>query len=187
LNQPFFSMIFLGIMLIAVSVIWIHIDRKRFESYEKRMDRKKDELMAIISDADEMVDELNRFSNYIVTQLDIKNEEVLNNIKKYDQKLSSINEKVNKSGLVKESEVKWVVNGNRSDMIIESIEAKSLEKPSVQKQYPQGKKYEKVIPINNSKHRKVLELASQGLNEIEIARNLKMGKGEIQLILEINR
>jgi len=179
--------IFLGMALIVVSVIWIYIDRKRFESFEKRIDKKKEELKAIISDADEMVEELNRFSDYIINQLDIKNEEVLNNIKKYEQKLSSINEKVNNSGLVKEAEVKLVVNGNRSDLIIDSLEAMGLEKTAVQKESPQEKKYEKVIPINNSKHRKVLELASQGLNEVEIARNLKMGKGEIQLILELNK
>jgi len=50
----------------------------------------------------------------------------------------------------------------------------------------QGVKDEKVIPIN-SKHKEVLALAQKGLNETEIAKKLSMGKGEIQLILGVNK
>jgi orotate phosphoribosyltransferase-like protein len=45
---------------------------------------------------------------------------------------------------------------------------------------------EKIISINN-KHNEVITLANKGLNETEIARKLNMGKGEIQLILGVNR
>jgi uncharacterized protein YoxC len=44
-----------------------------------------------------------------------------------------------------------------------------------------------VRPVNDPKHRQIVELWEQGLSIEEIARQLETGRGEIQLILEIYR
>jgi len=44
------------------------------------------------------------------------------------------------------------------------------------------------MPLNlNSKQREVLKLANEGLSDTEIAKRLNIGKGEVQLILGLNR
>lgn len=188
MNQFYASITFLGVVLIVVSLLWILIDRKKSNEYEKRLDRKKEELSAIISDAEEMIVELNKFSDYIVTQMDLKNEELLVNLKKYDQKLKQITEKSNEEFLAKKASNKKIVNGKTMERDLPVNNAKpmgSYNTNSPQKHFRSQRK-EKVVPLN-TKYREVLELAKDGLSDTEIAKSLKMGKGEIQLILELNR
>ena len=43
-----------------------------------------------------------------------------------------------------------------------------------------------VMPLN-IRHKEVLELAENGMNDTEIAKKLNMGKGEVQLILGMTK
>lgn len=69
---------------------------------------------------------------------------------------------------------------------IESMIPEGFENIKSIKFKPLGKTKEKPI-LSNKKHMEVINLAHKGLNETEIARKLNMGKGEIQLILGVNR
>ncbi|MGI6778685.1 MAG: DUF6115 domain-containing protein [Acetivibrionales bacterium] len=162
MNQFYSSISIIGITLIILSLLWIVIDRKKSDNYEKRLDRKKYELSAIITDAEEMIEELNKFSEYIVTQIDMKNEELLKSLKNIEERLESLNEK------------SYNQNDRREpEQGISPKQSQTLES-------------DKVIPIDG-RFRRVLALAQDGLSHTEIAKNLNMGKGEIQLILGINK
>jgi hypothetical protein len=101
--------------------------------------------------------------------------------------------------------VDMVVNGNGNDVLIkskiENIEPTAeLPKETVVKQdlrvtnsrsaiasYKTQSNYSNnVIPIN-SKYAEVLMLSEEGLSEIEIAKKLGMGKGEVELVLGMNK
>ena len=73
-----------------------------------------------------------------------------------------------------------------SDSIIEDREFENNYVQPASTYKPQIGRSEKVIPIN-SKYNEVLRLAECGLNEVDIAKRLNMGKGEIQLIMGLNR
>ena len=91
------GIIFAGIILVIISLIWIAYDRKKTFDHSKQFDAKKEEILGIIDDAEMMISELNKFSDYIVTQMDKKNEELCLNLKIFDEKIKFINKKKNPS------------------------------------------------------------------------------------------
>ncbi|ABN51737.1 MAG TPA: hypothetical protein DEF39_04995 [Hungateiclostridium thermocellum] len=188
------SMMFIGILLIIVSLVLIFLDKWKSSETEKRIDQKREELAKIIADADLMVQELNKFSDYIISQVEQKNKETLDLIKNAEERLEKLTKEYASASMDSGNE-KFVTNtedsyaGGKSDLVIENLKFEEDAPVSAAKPYQiklQGVKDEKVIPIN-SKHKEVLALAQKGLNETEIAKKLSMGKGEIQLILGVNK
>lgn len=209
MNQFFISLIVLGIVLIIVALVGIAYDRKKSRDAFESIDAKRDELTGIVNDAELMIDELNRFSDYIVTQMDIKNEEMNNVLKSVEERIGNIKGRLNESAeavqMPVDMPVDMVVNGNGSDVLVKSKIEKiqqEIEEPeeTVIKQevnitssrsaissYKIQSNYKNnVIPIN-SKYAEVLMLAEEGLSEIEIAKKLGMGKGEVELVLGMNK
>jgi len=194
------SIIFIGIILIVVSLILILFDKKEAYDTELRMDEKMSELLRIINDAEVMVDELNKFSDYVVTQIEEKSNEMDSKINEAEKVIETLrNEMASIDNLQKES----TDNGssvdisnvsikshsvNTSETEIEKVEDNVVElgKKSMDDIYIVQKTRDNVIPIN-SKHNEVIMLAKNGLSETEIARKLNIGKGEIQLILGVNK
>lgn len=193
------SIIFIGIILIIASIIWIMYDKKEAYDMELRMDEKKAELINIIRDAEIMIEELNRFSDYVITRIEEKNNEMDIKFIEAEQLIEAIkNEMASFSNLQKETEEKSysidippilqetdsikkneTVNLNNDEDLVTS-NSNAEDEASL------SKSKDKVVTLN-SKHNEVLMLAQKGLNETEIARKLNMGKGEIQLILGVNR
>lgn len=202
MNQFYVSIIFLGIMLIALSLVLIAYDRKRSYDYSKNMDAKKEELLGIINDAEQMVEELNKFSDYIVNQVDSKKEEINVSLASISEQIEQMNCRIKEKSGSKPVRGEKVANGSvidirtdnemmipdrKSDLVIENLDIKSSS-PALTKTYkPQPKVKEKVIPIMSTKHREVLRLANEGLTETEIAKRMNLGRGEVQLILGMNR
>jgi DNA-binding NarL/FixJ family response regulator len=115
-----------------------------------------------------MINELNNLSDYIVTQIDEKNmqlstiyQEVEERLKKYDHITKTIDvQKIDTKGVELQKEKTKEKDYNEDS-------SKGLDKSSV--------------------YYKILDLSNQGYNVNDIARQLNIGKGEIQLILGINR
>lgn len=174
MNQLYVSLIFLGIVLVLFSLIWIIYDRKRSYNYEKRLDEKKEELIGVIDDAGQMIEEMNKFSDYIVNQMDLKSEEMWNSLRMAERQVEVLNSSIQSSiqsiQETKPVSIKKVAGGEGIDENIKT----------------EVRNHEKVIPLN-SKYRNVVNLAERGMNSTDIAKQLNMGKGEVQLILELNR
>lgn len=206
------TLIFSGIMIVAFSLIWVVLDKKNVFGFTNNLENKKQELVEIINDAEQMIEELNRFSDYIVTQMDIKNEELRMNLRNADEEIKTLAQKAHSviesvaGSSVNEEAVEYkpaaVVNGSMTESVampaditfrqnsglaIESVNFdKSIYKPTYQTPRQAARKTEKVVHINN-RYSEVLRLAESGLNELDIAKTLKMGKGEVGLILGINK
>ena len=195
------SIMFIGIILIIVSLIWIVFDRKKSFDTELRIDEKKAELIRIIRDAEMMVEELNKFSDYVVTQIEEKNSEMATSFKEADGLIETMRSetvcyyeslKVQNDGIGNSYSVGVKHRGSdnnlsrMSDLVIENREENFVSPIKNTRSNSQTKLKDKVILINN-KHSEVIMLAQKGMNETEIARKLNMGKGEIQLILGVNR
>lgn len=219
------SMIFIGILLVIVSLLLILIDKKNIFVFKKSVDEKKRELMEVINDAEQMIEELNRFSGYIVDQMDLKNDELHRNITDAEQRIATLLETVDsvtaeRPQVRKGTEVSGTGAGSlaeaagplleteTSDMEISAEKAASdAEDPgkadgirpqvyaspavSAAAAYNRNSmrassgKREKVIQFN--KYQEVLRLSKEGMNELDIAKNLNMGKGEVELIIGLRR
>lgn len=199
------SLIFLGIMLVLFSLAWVVIDKKKTFSFIKNADSKKQELTEIITDAEQMIEELNKFSDYIVTQMDIKNEELQVNLKNAEERISNL-------GLKSETAAKGLISadidcadssGEKTIEQVNNVQGTKVangtygafpgksapavsERPVSKIEKPVLRKTDNVIPFNN-KYKEVLKLSQEGLDVVEIARRLGTGKGEIELIMGINR
>ena len=207
------TLIFLGIILVSLSLIWVILDKKKVFGFAKNFEDKKQELVEIINDAEQMIEELNKFSDYIVTQMDLKNEELRMNLRNADediknlaQKAQSVRMSIASSTMKEEAKLEYttaaVVNGSMPEMSAMPVDimikqnselaAESMAIDSgaytfaYQPPRQTQRKTEKVIPINN-RYSEVLRLAKSGLSELEIAKSLNMGKGEVELILGINK
>lgn len=205
MNGFYVSMIFLGILLIIISLISIFLEKRKAFHFVKGFDEKKQELSEIINDAEQMIDELNRFSDYIVTQMDLKNEELNKNLREAEERVQSLNKKVSTisiaSSAVAEAEfeamdsgVAYAVNstavGSAAITNIPSYTSDAANaaygRSEEPKSFAASKKKEKVIPFNN-RYSEVLRLAGEGLESLEIARKLHMGKGEVELIIGLRK
>ena len=195
MNQFYVALIFFGIILIFFSLIWVVLGKKKVFSFMKNFDEKKQELVEIINDAEQMIEELNKFSDYIVTQMDLKNEELRVNLKKADKEVKNLANRADEIITAR------VVNGDNgemvvrpqeplfkynSDIVIESMDFGNTSLKTVPVQKTPIRRTEKVIQINN-KYTEVLRLSECGFDDVEIAKKLNMGKGEIELILGLSK
>ena len=243
MNGFYVSMIFLGVLLVIFSLICIFLDKRRAFSYLKSYDDKTQKLVEVINDAEQMIDELNRFSDFIVNQIDQKNEELINNLKLAEEKVNALSEKagmicngtekttikegneliqIGNESIQKGNEYRKslpmetraeisgikVFNAEASNEEAADSDANDLESSdavavnsgvidAVVTTAPHSrfnsnyaaapaKKREKVIPINN-KYSEVIKLSQEGMQDLEIAKRLNMGKGEVELILGLRK
>lgn len=193
------SLIFLGIILILLSMAWVIADKKKVFGAARDLDRKKQELVEIINDAEQMIEELNKFSDYIVTQMDLKNGELEANLKSAQENIKRLGEQAQSISMAeKQPEIRRYEETAKEDKSIAVSVAGTLSStaaeillhdasnPLMHLNRQPVKKSEKVIHINN-KYSEVVRLAAEGFSELEIAKSLNMGKGEVALILGVNR
>lgn len=228
MNGFYVSMIFFGILLVLVSLLFIALDKKRVFNFTRSFDDKKQQLTEILNDAELMIEELNKFSDYIVNQMDLKNEELNKNLKIAEDKVLALGERVRVmsvdsytsaavnpaadgssvqppvSAIQASGQINRAVSAykqealendkqSENDMVNETeaseatgsrivTQAAAHQEKAVETVSPPLKKKDKVIPLRN-KYSEVIRLSQQGMESIDIARGLNMGKGEVELII----
>ncbi|EPR13104.1 DUF6115 domain-containing protein [Ruminiclostridium papyrosolvens] len=197
------TIIFLGVILVAVSLFLIIMDRANGKDFFKEFDRKKDEMFGLIQDSEEMIHELNRMSDYVVTVISEKNQEFFKKVKDMDNQDKVEEKPVNKNQQQTQIEAPVISVPEIStevDKINQQINQDIQKLTNIQsyKNMQSGKKQQNE-PTNetieaseddekpsklvlNSRRKQVLQLIEQGLSNDEIAEKMKMGKGEIGLI-----
>ncbi|HHV60368.1 MAG TPA: hypothetical protein GXX49_08830 [Clostridiaceae bacterium] len=235
MNQFYAVTILIGSAMIFAAFFMVLADWKKLKVSSTVFDEKKQELMDLIEDADLMIEELNKLSEYIFSKADQKNTLLNQTLEVFNSKYSKIQaelENGNSAGDLKNPNTPGQsanmdygdTSGNLHDedavilnntVIKRSIDTESIEAAlsntekfasnspvaayqQAQKLYekaknPQAKDTHKeknkksASKITNPTYKKVLALSEKGMSEIEIARNLNMGRGEIQLILDLHR
>jgi len=197
--------IFLGVLLVFASLFFIVMDRVNGKDFFKEFDRKKDEMFSLIQDSEEMVQELNRMSDYVVTIISEKNQEFFNKSINFNTQESSV-----KLEEVSVHELKELVDQVQEELLLPSDEntkqneiseaaVPQNEEPDVQRlvntQFTYNKEIYNKDSIDigktkltlNNRRREVLQMIEQGLSNDEISDILKIGKGEIGLIRGLSR
>lgn len=175
-------MIFLGAILVLVSLFFIAMDKVNGKDFFKEFDRRKDEMFNLISDAEEMIHELNRMSDYVVTTVSERYEQ-MSGVK--SETVSQTVENTLPQQVIPEmKDIQVPLNTvpedktELSDSVIQQAEDISV----VQK--PQEIKSK--ISMND-RRTQVLELIKQGLSNDEISEKMKIGKGEVGLIRGLSK
>jgi len=191
----------MGIVLIMVALVWVAIDWKKSSDEKNIVDRKRKEIAEMVSGADQMIDEMNRFSDYIADFMQTKSEDIENKVKNVEEKLKDINRIIEEKQLsmVNESEKNIYLNTGTDDIVNETvnmnfikkknddIKEKKINKNQDDNCTDSNSSESKKVILLSPKSREVAALAKEGLSDTEIAKKLNIGKGEVQLILGINK
>lgn len=197
------TIIFLGVILVAVSLFLILMDRANGKDFFKEFDRKKDEMFGLIQDSEEMIHELNRMSDYVVTVISEKNQEFFKKAKDMDDQDKVEEKPVNQIQQQKQIEEPIISTPELStevDKINQQINQDIQKLTNIQSYKnmqssikQQNEANDEIIDtrediekpsklVLNSRRKQVLHLIEQGFSNDEIAEKMKMGKGEIGLI-----
>ncbi len=207
------------ILLASTLGIYIYLCRKKVFSFIGSYEAKKKELNELVIDAEEMVNELNKFSEYIVNQVDSKNEEISKTLKFAEEKVMLLQQRVDNLVISSKNICKTEMISNiKSVSEISEAECDELQNEdshlledgktltamngdsiikgsSVISAYTTlqhstsglvSKKKEKVIPLN-TKYSEVIRMSQQNMSIHEIAKVLNIGKGEVELVLDMRR
>ncbi len=174
--QDMAILLYLAAGAAVVSVIWGRIEIRKVKSEIIKANQYAGKLSGIIADAGEMLEELNNFSDYIVTRIDLKNRELWDSLKRFDERIKAINMQL--SGQSSFGQLQGQSSSGRPFKLINAAEERLTRNSSINTNSNRA-----TVVAFSSKYHKVIELASVGYDETEIARRLKMGKGEIQLVL----
>lgn len=172
----FICIILIGSGLTLFALILMLFEKKRLHDYRSDLREKKEDLIKVIEDAEELITEMNRFSEYTVTQLEEKNDVLLKSIAEADLKIELMNsynmeeDSVNSSAIYDESAVSQILE--EENPMAHDITASPRKS--------------KVLTFD-LKRREIIKLAKSGLDCTEIARLLNCGKGEIELISRMGR
>lgn len=197
----YISIIFLGIILVIGSLFFIIMDRVNGKDFFKEFDRKKDEMFNLIQDSEEMVQELNKMSDYVITVISEKNQEFFkktanseNNVENLNTEIIHAENDMTEKQIEKsEEESVNIIDKNFDEQeklpaVAEGINQDSKDR-MVNMQFSHdnavtGHNTDPAKPglVLNSKRREVLKMIEQGLSNDEICDKLKIGKGEIGLI-----
>lgn len=172
------TVILIGVMCVAVSVFLYILDKKRSEKELEDVEKRINEITEAINDAEQIVIEMNNFSDYLLEKIDLK-VEVLERKLERCESTSMINEN---NVSLKNEELEGQFN---SSSVKEKNASKidiRLGKDGFEVGDVYNEKKEERVSFND-KHKKVHSLKDRGLEELDIAKELDIGIREVKLIL----
>jgi hypothetical protein len=187
----FACIIIIGSILLLFSLFLILNEKRRLHDYREDAREKKDDLVKTIEDAELLIDEMNRFSDYVVSNLEQKYKEFSETLHEADLRIEAMNSCSAGSAA---SKVAFMTNITHMDASFDSFDevqegggqpADAPERAPVTIDSQLLKKG-KVIPFDVKK-REIIKLSKSGLDSTQIAKLLNMGKGEIELIARMER
>ena len=183
----------LAIFVLLLSMIFLIIIRKWSAREIKRIDKKKNEIEEMLLSADQMIDELNRFSDYMIGHIEEKVQEAEELILQIDNKIDNRQIAVQDELIITRSveekmrNLKNQAEKANAKTIIPFTNKASVVNPGKMQMYTRtgtigGSPSDNLLK-SNLKTKQIISLAEKGLDEAEIAKMLNVGRGEIQLIL----
>jgi hypothetical protein len=183
----------LAIFVLFLSMVFLMIIRKWSAREIKRIDKKKNEIEEMLLSADQMIDELNRFSDYMIGHIEEKVQEAENLISQIDNKIDNRQMAIQaQSFSTKIIQEKLQISPNQAEKasaktIIPFTNKSSAVNLGKMQMYTRagitGGRPSDNLLTSNLKTKQILSLSEKGFDEAEIAKMLNIGRGEIQLIL----
>ncbi|NLC68457.1 MAG: hypothetical protein GX754_06665 [Clostridiaceae bacterium] len=157
-----------GLAFAIICIVLILNENKKLSTYVKLADERERQLKEVINDAELIIEELNKLSGYIMAEMEKKKNELQDAKQCIEADIARLNQETREllnslSGVRKDKPFSMhLKKGKRQD-----------ERAFEEELFPSGGKYSEV-----------LRLSREGMDTGEIARKLRMGKGEVQLVLK---
>jgi len=183
----FAGLIMVGISLILISIIMVLWDRKKDAEEKREYISVKNKLEELLEDSGEMVDELNRFSDFILSKIDKKCSDYMKLINSVPDEESDVAEaqEISKK-TVAETAAAFVPMSMASDPEIREINTVNEAVIFTEELEAAASSAEESNKGVFNKHNEVIKLFEEGMSDAEIAKALNIGKGEVQLIVGLN-
>lgn len=174
----FTCIILLGSGLVVFALLWMLAEKRRLYDYREDVKERKEDLIKVIEDAETLIEEMNRFSDYVVTTLEQSHEGLQQTIAAADRRIELLDGQTAMKDIVMTKSP--AADASHEDPMKEDEPAK----PAIidLELFKRGK----VIPFD-VKRREILNLAKSGMDAAQIAKLLNMGRGEIELISRMSR
>lgn len=176
-----------GVVLIITSLLLILFDNKSVRNFNKMVDEKLLKLEGSISDAEKMVNELNNLSDYVGESVESKVMKVLTIARETDELIKDHRLKVVEL-LEGEKKARNVAKNKINKYSTKDVYLRTkgivLDETIRKKEEMITDRYKNII-LMDSREDQVIELSNNGKSVTEIARQLNIGKGEIELILDL--
>jgi hypothetical protein len=172
----FTCIILVGTGITIFALFLLLAEKHRLHDYRTDLKDKKNDLIKVIEDAEELINEMNRYSDYVVTQIEEKHSALTRSISDADSRI----ELLNSASSAEVSDKSQQAYDEAS--IIKILQEENPEPSNCAIPVKKGK-----VLTFDLKRREIIKLAKSGLDSTEIARRLNCGKGEIELIAKIGR
>lgn len=169
----FTCIILIGSGITIFSLFLMLAEKRRLHDYRGDIKEKKEDLIKVIEDAEELISEMNRYSDYVVTQIEEKHIALSQSISEADLTIEFLS-------LPKNIEAQEKTTPFYDEAVITKILEE--EHPNYTEPVRKGK-----VLTFDFKRREIIKLAKSGLDSNEIARQLNCGKDEIELIAKMGR
>jgi len=90
LEPQYYVLLSVGAVFVLASIIWFAVDLRKAKMLLQKADAEKSELKSIIADAETMASELNKFSSYLLTKIEQKNNETGQYLEWLDESLNNV-------------------------------------------------------------------------------------------------
>ncbi|MGE5328616.1 MAG: DUF6115 domain-containing protein [Deltaproteobacteria bacterium] len=178
-----FSAFFLVFSLVSLVLF------KRWGKHEfARIEKKRKELEDILNSADQMIDEMNRFSDYVITNLEEKSCTVEEMVTSLEEKIKRNKEYIDNVKIHEKTKKEAKPETAKTIIPFQNRFSSTVNDKVFTESKPNFYESENLKPkISSSKSIQILQLAEKGLDETEIAKKLNVGRGEIQLVLGMSK
>ncbi|MCX7772701.1 MAG: hypothetical protein N2376_06265 [Clostridia bacterium] len=180
----FTCIILIGSGITVFALLLMLAEKRRLHDYRTDLKEKKDDLIKVIEDAEELISEMNRFSDYVVTQIEEKNNSLAQTISEADLRIELLSSPQMFERPVSQSATFY--DEAAISRILEEEKLAPIEAAASSEAYQAPVRKGKVLTFD-LKRREIMNLAKKGLDSTEIAKLLNCGKGEIELIARMGR
>lgn len=180
----FVAIILTGSFITTAALVMLVMDKSRERDYRLDVTERRDKLVDVMDDADQLVEELNRFADYAVSTCEEKRLEVERVLHRADQLIGQV----------------AAASASLEAVLASQSGREMADKPSAGTSQPERerpvpgeaavdteKRAQPIAPRGrvltlDARRAEALRLARTGVTHAEIARTLRLGKGEIELI-----
>lgn len=153
----FFISVIVGIILIIISLVLNKETKKEEINFNlSEINKKQDELLKVIDEADSAIEQLNNISKNILEEQQDKYKELLYLYQIIDEKKEELSKIWKKTTSLE-------LKNDTSEVLVNKIN------------------------LDNPKYVEIIEMYNKGIEIKQIAKQLNLGVGEINLVLELNK
>lgn len=153
----FFISVIVGIILIIISLVLNKETKKEEINFNlSEINKKQDELLKVIDEADSAIEQLNNISKNILEEQQDKYKELLYLYQIIDEKKEELSK-------IWEKTTSLELKNDTSEVLVNKIN------------------------LDNPKYVEIIEMYNKGIEIKQIAKQLNLGVGEINLVLELNK